>query len=59
MTIGINKRETLLYKLTDRLPNQVLTVQHSCGKGGRSYRRSPNLAAPSLAAAGEGWGGGR
>ena len=30
-----------------------------CGKGGRSYIRSPNLDAPSLAAAGEGWGGGR
>ena len=29
------------------------------GKGGRSDIRSPHLDAPSLAAAGEGWGGGR
>ena len=37
MTIGINKRETLLYKLTDRLPNPDLTAQHSCGKGGLGW----------------------
>ena len=36
MTIGINKRETLLYKLTDRLPNPDLTAQHSLPQRGRA-----------------------
>ena len=54
MTIGINKRETLLYKLTDCLPNPDLTAQHSLqqrvragvGAGGRRAegRRNANLS---------------
>ena len=50
----------LLYKLTGRLPNPDLTAQHSCDKGGSSYKREPTRYScrflPSLVATGEGLG---